>query len=289
MEIQRVETILGRKQYESLINTTSDKVILITGGAGSIGKRLAERCPNAIVTDVDDLDITNDADVSVFRRKHRTIDAIINLAGEKHAPQGEDNCFEALSVNTMGVANLLGWFPDAKFIQASTCKACNPETVYGATKLIAERMALNEGGVVARFFNVVETSGNVFEIWENVPTELQTVHVKFEGGHSESFVTARQGQYREVYDCNRYFISLDEVVGLLIACIELPTGRYSVFPGLHRNMVDIYHALYQEPPFLKDRRRGDRKNELLCSTSEHIIHDGVNPIIQIVSHHDANH
>lgn len=251
-----VEKILGRPEHQDLINLTSDKRILILGGKGSIGQALAKRCPNAVVTDIDEIDVTNDGGYWM----PWGIEVVINLAGAKHAPEGEVDCLLTTNINALGADNVIRECMDTytKYIQASTCKACNPETVYGATKLIAERMTLNAGGTVARFFNVVETSGNVFEIWAN-QTE------------------------REVYQCERYFISLAEAVGLLIKCIELPSGRYSVNPGEIRYMPKIASDLYGEMK-LAPRRRGDRAVEKLCSTSETVIDMG--SILKVESWHD---
>ena len=262
METQLVEKILGRPEHEDLISSTSNANILITGGRGAIGKRLAERCPNAIVTDLEDLDVTGDIaqqwmqyvdDNQILQNP----DYVINLAGDKHAPEGEVKPFNTLDINTHGVQNTIKAFPKAKHILASTCKACNPETVYGASKLIAERLVLNHGGTVARFYNVVQTSGNVFEIWKN-------------GG-------------KEVYDCQRYFISLDEAVGLIIASLDLE-GRYAVNPGDIRPMTSI--ARFFNITRLTDRRRGDRSKELLHSTSEQVTPEG--PLLKITSYHDQH-
>ena len=51
-------------------------------------------------------------------------------------------------------------------IFASTCKAADPITSYGASKLICERIILNSGGTVVRFVNVFDTSHSVTKIWE---------------------------------------------------------------------------------------------------------------------------
>ena len=77
--------------------------------------------------------------------------------------------WNTLNINTIGTYNLLSCINEnTKILLTSTCKSANPEVVYGASKLIAERMVLNSGGSVSRFFNVVETSGNVFSIWDSI-------------------------------------------------------------------------------------------------------------------------
>jgi FlaA1/EpsC-like NDP-sugar epimerase len=94
---------------------------------------------------------------------------IYHLAGAKHAPEGEQHPAMVARVNTIGTDNIVRAACGAKVILASTCKAGDPETAYGASKLIAERIVLNAGGVVVRFFNVRETAGNVFRLWEQIP------------------------------------------------------------------------------------------------------------------------
>lgn len=286
METQRVEKILGRKLHSDLLNTTSDKKILITGGKGSIGQRLAQRCPNAVVTDIDELDVVGDWGSWELETNNWFFrpEVVVHLAGAKHAPVGEDNCMDTLYINTFGVDNGLKRYPNAHHVLASTCKACNPETVYGATKLISERLILNAGGSVARFYNVVETSGNVFEIWDSVECVSNTVKQILEGEVLPVYLS-KDLKPREVYPCQRYFISVDEAVGLLIHCIE-NKGRYSVNPGDIREMTDIFNDLGYTGE-IKQRRRGDRQTELLCSTSETIEFQG--SLIKITSHNDVEH
>jgi len=263
-----IEKILQRQQHKALVDykpkSPETFKILVTGGDGSIGTKLIERMPSAIQTDIVDLDITNEEKVSFYLNCLKP-DIIINIAGAKHAPLGEEHIEETLSINTLGVINLLKHKGSAKLIQCSTCKSANPETVYGATKLISERLVLNDGGVVARFFNVIETSGNVFEIWKDKETIEVTPH------------------------CNRFFISLDEAVGLLLRCITLKSGRYLVNSPKLINMIVVANACYPEKQktFIK-QRRGDRINEVWLATNEKIteyLFD--DSIIKVVSSHDA--
>lgn len=243
-----LEQILNRKLFKELSEYKSNYTgkILVTGGNGSIGERLRSRLPNATFTDIKELDVTNEENVKEVLTKIKP-DIIINIAGAKHAPLGEVDIEETLNINTVGVMNLLKYKGDAKLIQCSTCKSANPETVYGATKLISERLVLNGGGVIARFFNVIETSGNVFELWED------------------------QEEIKVASNCNRHFIALDEAVGLLLKCVTLPSGRYLVNSPELRNMTEIAQICYPTknkkiiPP-----RRGDRITEVFLATNESI-------------------
>lgn len=257
----KIELILGRSE-QPLDNTEDLKSlagarILITGGRGSLGQEVAKSFDSAnvdyLLTDIEECDVTNFEIVNTVVKSHQPTH-ILHLAADKHAPEGELNPESTLSINTLGTinvfeaANQIG----AKVIIASTCKSCDPETVYGSSKLIAERIALNNHGTVARFFNVADTQGNVYEIWDAVPANEDI----------------------RVADCYRYFISADEARSLLIRCVALSIpspGRYIFEPGISHFMPDIANRLYPDrtishiPP-----RRGDRRIEPLKANSERI-------------------
>ena len=238
--------------------------ILITGGKGSIGSLLPTRLIGNTVktTDVDDLDVTKPISVQFDP------EIVFHLAGAKHAPVGESNPEETWRVNVEGTANVLAAFPNAKIVLASTCKACNPETVYGASKLIAERMVLNAGGVVVRYFNVRETAGNVFRLWETLDASDPI----------------------PVTDCWRYFITTRQAVDLTVAAADLPSGRYTVHPGESVHMMAEARKLYpgrQIAPIA--RRRGDRVREPLHAQHEQFVavpHLTIPNLVEIVSPHD---
>ena len=155
----------------------------------------------------------------------------------------------------------------SKFI-LTTCKATNPEVVYGASKLIAERMVLNIGGSIARFFNVIETQGNVFEIWNNVP-------------RSEPIEVASI--------CERHFISIDESIGLILFAVNEGSGRYIVNSSALINMNEVAERLYPErKKVIINPRRGDRISEKFLSSSESIEKYLLNnSVIKVKSIHDS--
>ena len=260
----KMTKILGREQYKSLLSVEDVKLpsgerVLITGADGSIGRALASRLKlydgvEYLTTDIvgehEYLDVTDFQNVfSVINKFNPTI--VVNIAGAKHAPLGERETWKTLSINAIGMKNIIDACPNkCKIILTSTCKANNPEVVYGATKLIAEKMVLNAGGSIARYFNVAETSGNVFEIWQNTPSD-EPIKV--------------------VTECERHFISVEESVGLITYTMIAPQGRYIVNSSERRNMQDIADSLYPDrekvsiPP-----RTGDRIIELFKSSSEQV-------------------
>lgn len=276
MNKKELYKILGREEMSILLDYTNsylnDKKVLITGANGSIGTSLIQRLKSLNIdflsTDIEGeheyLDITNFDNVKSVISKYNP-DIIINIAGAKHAPEGEHETWKTLSINTIGTKNLIDCSGGAKLILTSTCKACNPETVYGSSKLIAERMVLNSGGVIARFFNVVETQGNVFEIWENEADDINVTAV-----------------------CKRYFISLSEATGLLLFSSCADSGRYIVNSTNLRNISDIANDLYPErKKTIIYPRRGDRVEEKFLSTHESIdkyLLD--NSIIKLKNYHD---
>ena len=278
---EKVEKILDRKIQTVLLDreylpVNAGERILITGADGSIGRALSSRLQEYdnivvmttdIVGDHTYLDITDFQNTfSVINKFNPTI--IVNIAGAKHAPLGEREIWKTLSINTIGTMNLIDAMPaGCKLTLTSTCKGNNPEVVYGASKLIAEKMTLSAGGSVARFFNVIESVGNVFEIWERVPLD-QPIRV--------------------AKNCERHFISIEESVGLIIHAMTAEPGRYIVNSPTTRRMSDVAEALHpsRDKVFMRPRI-GDRTKELFKASSEEIESYKLNTsIIKLSNIHD---
>ncbi|HEV3479803.1 MAG TPA: polysaccharide biosynthesis protein [Gaiellaceae bacterium] len=264
----RLERILGRPErplpLDEPLARLAGKRILITGAKGSIGTALLEHI-EALATDVDSLDVRDEAAVEEALAAAKP-ELIFHMAAAKSAPDGERDPMSALEINVIGTRNVLAHAPDGcRVVTASTCKACEPETAYGASKLVAERVTLNAGGSVSRFYNVVESSGNVFEIWSQL-------------GPDEPI---------PVTPCRRYFISLAEAVSLVLWTAMLPPARYGFDPGTSRELHDVAAALYPHraiqsiPP-----RRGDRLVEPLAARHEHVEQDAQPSLLRIVGAHD---
>jgi len=177
-----------------------DKIILVTGGVGSIGKEIVKKVldfnPRIVrVLDINEtglfqLDqelnsdklrflIGNIRDKNRLKRAIEGVDIVLNAAALKHVPLCEYNPFEAVKTNVIGTQNLIEVAMDEeveKFITISTDKAVNPVSVMGATKLLGERLTIsanfykgkrNTAFSCVRFGNVLGSRGSVVPLFKN--------------------------------------------------------------------------------------------------------------------------
>lgn len=180
-----------------------NKVVLITGGSGSIGselcRQLAKMAPKQLIIldiyengaydvqqelkiaygdnlnlQVEIASITNrKAMERVFETYHPQI--VINAAAHKHVPLMEHNCIEAIENNIFGtkvVVELCEEYGAERFMMVSTDKAVNPTNVMGATKRMCEMIAQSastHGKVkysITRFGNVLGSAGSVIPLFK---------------------------------------------------------------------------------------------------------------------------
>ena len=169
-------------------NIFENKVILLTGGTGSFGRKLTEIAikrynpKRLIVFSRDEMKqyemrkSLNDKRLRYFigdirdpDRLHRAfcgVDIVVHAAALKNVPTAEYNPFEAVNTNIIGAENVINVAIDngvKKVIALSTDKAANPVNLYGATKLCAEKMfiAANNYSPKGSRFSIVRY-GNVF-------------------------------------------------------------------------------------------------------------------------------
>ncbi|MFY0643772.1 MAG: polysaccharide biosynthesis protein [Bacteroidia bacterium] len=205
----RIEALLEREPIQldkaKISKELNNKVILITGAAGSIGSEIARQClafkPKKLVlldqAETPVYHLQNQlkaytqaevviADVCNQARLRKVFDYykpsyVFHAAAYKHVPLMENNPYEAINTNVFGtqtVANLAVEFKAEKFVLVSTDKAVNPTNIMGASKRIAEiyvqslnaKLNLDSDQhtkfITTRFGNVLGSNGSVIPIFE---------------------------------------------------------------------------------------------------------------------------
>ena len=265
--------LLGREEVAYPEPTSLPRRVVVTGSSGSIGTALCaaleERGCEVARFDLDRPggDVVKTPIILRDAVWAWSPTIVYHLAADKHAPMGEDDPEAVTRVNVDGTLNAVRAAEDcgSRVILASTCKAAAPETVYGASKLIGERIVLNAGGTVGRLFNVVESSRNVFKIWGDAVAAGEPMLVC--GG------------------TRRYYISLAEAVSFLLALADVPSGRYAPNPGLSvRASVMAKRFAADHPHKIIEPRRGDRLSEPLYAPHERTVPYG--KMMRVESPHD---
>ena len=264
-----LEDLLMREPVKTDITSVrqfiSGKCVLVTGAGGSIGSELsrqilkydpshlvlfdryenstyevdlelrAEQRDTRISTIIGDVQDTLYTD-HVFSRHKPQI--IFHAAAFKHVPLMEDNPIEAVKNNIFGTYNLLkasARHCAESFVQISTDKAVNPTSIMGATKRVAEFLAVNMNSscrtkfTTVRFGNVLGTNGSVVPIFKEqlkkggpltvthpeikrffmlIPEAVQLVLIAAASGNGGEIFVLDMGEPIKIVDLAENFIRL---------------------------------------------------------------------------------
>ncbi|WP_150452623.1 nucleoside-diphosphate sugar epimerase/dehydratase, partial [Arenibacter lacus] len=201
----QIEDLLDRVpiniKNERIFKELKDQVIMVTGGAGSIGSELVRQIANyeyksllvidqaeSALYDLQQELIQNGFHnfipiVGDIRDKNRMAsifqefrpDLVFHAAAYKHVPLMEYNAYEAIKINVAGTKVVVDLSLDhkvKKFIFISTDKAVNPTNVMGATKRISEMyiscaQQFNKTKfITTRFGNVLGSNGSVIPLFK---------------------------------------------------------------------------------------------------------------------------
>ncbi len=262
-----------------------NKVVLITGGAGSIGSAITKKLLKYPIKAVRVLD-TNE--YALFQLKHsvndfrlrpllgnildleriematNNVDFIIHAAAVKNIEITEFNPIETIDVNTSGTVNMIKMAIKNKpkiFLNISTDKAAEPNTLYGTTKQLGERITSWAGVHIlttkfasARFGNVIETKGNVFEIWEKEASENLPLSITDPS-------------------MERYFFHIEEAVDFILDCLILANKGEIFVPKIKKYNIKKLALKISKKHKIIGLRQGEKIEEILITSQEKMVAD----------------
>jgi UDP-N-acetylglucosamine 4,6-dehydratase len=263
-----------------------NNVVLVTGGTGSFGKRfieivLREHHPRKlIVFSRDELKqhemrtvlgfddprlryfIGDVRDADRLRRAMTGVNIVVHAAALKQVPACEYNPFEAVQTNIMGSKNVIDAAIDSgveRVLALSTDKAVNPVNLYGATKLVAEKLFVQGNSYAGaartrfacvRYGNVVGSRGSVVPLFE-AQRKIGTVTLTDER-------------------MTRFWITLDQGVRFVIRCVERMHGGEVFVPKIpSMRLTDLVATLAPECRVeITGIRPGEKLHEVLVNEDE---------------------
>ena len=224
-----------------------DRSVLITGGTGSFGRKFTEivqreyRPKRLIIFSRDELKqhemriagfnqpnmryfIGDVRDKDRLYRAFQNVDIVVHAAALKQVPACEYNPIEAVATNILGARNIVDAAIDTgvdRVLALSTDKATSPVNLYGATKLVAEKLFV-QGNAYAgatgakfsavRYGNVVGSRGSVVPLF------------KKQAESGKLTVTDER--------MTRFWITLEQGVRFVLSCIESMVGGEVFVPKL---------------------------------------------------------
>jgi FlaA1/EpsC-like NDP-sugar epimerase len=292
----RVEDLIMREKRDIEIDISNykNRVYLITGAAGSIGKYIFKELLNLKVSKIIGIDISeegihnlileteyytdtekkfvlidiNDKNISKYIKGS---DIIFHCAAKKHLPLVEENKYLAFKTNVLGTLNILeniSLFKQRKeFVFISTDKAVNPTSFMGLTKRIGEILTIyysiidrDNSYIVVRFGNVFGSSGSL------IPSIIKQIDL-----YNRVKVTD--------INVRRYFMLPNEAAKLIIFSlinadssdiVVLDMGQSINIYELTKKIIQLLNYNKNIPIEIIGLRKGEKLNEELFYNYESI-------------------
>jgi UDP-N-acetylglucosamine 4,6-dehydratase len=260
----------------------TDKSILITGGTGSFGRQFVRtvldrfRPKRVAVYSRDELKqyemhqefnapcmryfIGDVRDRDRLTQAMRGVDIVIHAAALKQVPAAEYNPMECVKTNVHGAENVIAAAIEnevERVIALSTDKAANPINLYGATKLVSDKLfvaAHNLAGghrtrfAVVRYGNVVGSRGSVVPLFRSLLAK----------GQRELPVTDAR--------MTRFWITLEQGVAFVLKSLERMQGGEIFVPRIPSTRItDLADAMAPGTPVkIIGIRPGEKLHEIMC-------------------------
>lgn len=264
----------------------NNKSILITGGTGSFGKQCTKLIlekynpKKVIIFSRDELKqfemqqefhsptmryfLGDVRDAERMKQATRGVDFIIHAAALKQVPAAEYNPMECIKTNITGAQNVINASLENnvdKVIALSTDKAANPINLYGATKLVSDKLFVAANNLagghntrfsVVRYGNVVGSRGSVVPFFKsllaNGTEELPITHT----------------------DMTRFWITLPQGVEFVLKAFERMQGGEIFVPKIPSSRItDLAKALAPEKAIkIIGIRPGEKLHEIMCPADD---------------------
>jgi UDP-N-acetylglucosamine 4,6-dehydratase len=260
----------------------SNKSILVTGGTGSFGKMFIRNILNSynpdrvIVFSRDELKqyemeaefsdgrlrffIGDVRDLDRLKMAFREVDYVVHAAALKQVPAAEYNPMECIKTNVHGAENVISAAISTgveKVVALSTDKAASPINLYGATKLVSDKLFVAANNVVGRqstrfsvvrYGNVVGSRGSVVPFFRKLITE----------GVAELPITDAR--------MTRFWITLEQGVDFVLQSFKRMKGGEIFIPKIPSALItDLARAI---APKLEHKvvgiRPGEKLHEVMC-------------------------
>ena len=263
-----------------LTKLLKNKVVLITGGAGSLGSAITAEILNYPVKSIR---VFDNNEHSLFKLKRSIndrrvrfllgsildedrielacsdVDIVIHTAALKNIEITEYNPMDTIDVNVNGFMNMIKSVIKNKpkiFINISTDKVAESSTLYGNTKQLGERLTnwagphvLTTKFATVRLGNIIESRGNVFEVWNEQLENKQPLTITDP-------------------KMNRYFFHMNEAIEFILKCMT-KVNRGEIFVPKMK-LYNIKKLALKISKNLKviGPRQGEKLEEILITEEE---------------------
>jgi UDP-N-acetylglucosamine 4,6-dehydratase len=264
------------------------KTILITGGTGSFGKNFCSfvlekyKPKKLIIYSRDELKqremkeqyekkynniirffLGDVRDHSRLIAATKDVDILIHAAALKQIDTAEYNPLETIKTNILGAQNVIeASFENKikKVIALSTDKAAQPISLYGATKLVSDKLFISANNIkgnnntifsVVRYGNVIGSRGSIIPLFKKISEKkgvFPLTDVKM----------------------TRFFISVEESVKFVVQCLELMDGGEIFIPKIPSfKIIDLIKSFSKDPKIkIIGIRPGEKLYETMCPNDE---------------------
>jgi UDP-N-acetylglucosamine 4,6-dehydratase len=264
-----------------------NSTILVTGGTGSFGQRFIEillknyKPKKIIIYSRDELKqslmqekykdkrlrffLGDVRDLQRLKLATRGVDILIHAAALKQVPAAEYNPTECIQTNINGAKNVISACIEnklKKIIALSTDKAVSPINLYGATKLVSDKLFIAANNIVGnqkisfsvvRYGNVINSRGSVIPFFNKLANDKKSNYIP---------ITHK--------DTTRFLISLDDGVNFVIESLKIMKGGEVFIPLCESiRIVDLANKIAPTKKLkFVGLRPGEKVHEILYSNDE---------------------